>query len=201
MIEFNGILIDEEILSFNLNFYSVLIPVGVVVLLILWGVWWWMDNKSDPEETAEIEKSRLLIRHLEKFAENDPHIAKKLAEEQQRHKRLTGNQRSNRIGRYLLLGFIVVFAVACFFIEWLPTYQDIQHKDYVTYTGTFQTEWHKVRGRYSLWAILPDDTYLELSKSAFDRAPQEDGTYTGTIVYSSRSKLVLGLEWRTKASP
>lgn len=197
MIEFNGILIDEEILSFNLNFYSVLIPVGVVVLLILWGVWWWMDNKSDPEETAEIEKSRLLIRHLEKFAENDPHIAKKLAEEQQRHKRLTGNQRSNRIGRYLLLGFIVVFAVACFFIEWLPTYQDIQHKDYVTYTGTFRTERsYSSRGGYSVWIILPNDTALEVTRSARKRIPQEEGTYTGTIVYSSRSEIVLGIEWR-----
>ena len=197
MTEFNGILIDEGILSYTLRFFTILIPVGVFVLLILWGFWWWMDNKSDPEEIGEIEKSRLLIRHLKKIADNDPHIAKKLAEEQRKHKRLAGDQRSSRIGRYLLLGFIVVFAVACFFVEWLPTYQDIQHKDYITYTGTFRTEWScSNRGGYSLWAILPGNTYLELSRSALDRAPQEDGTYTGTIVYSSRSKLVLGLEWR-----
>lgn len=199
MTEFQGILIDEGILPDTLRFFSILIPVGVFVLLVLLGVWWWMDNKSDPEETDEIKKSSLLIRHLEKFADKDPHIAKKLAKEQRKYKRLTGNQRSNRIGRYLLLGFIVVFAVACFFTEWLPTYQDIQHKDYVTYTGTFRTEWRNT-GRSgvgaSLWAILPNDTWLELSKSARDRAPQEDGTYTGTIVYSSRSEIVLGIEWR-----
>ena len=102
MTEFNGILIDEGILSYTLRFFTILIPVGVFVLLILWGFWWWMDNKSDPEEIAEIEKSRLLIRHLKKFADNDPHIAKKLAEEQRKHKRLAGDQRSSRIGRYLL---------------------------------------------------------------------------------------------------
>lgn len=197
MTEFQGILIDEKILSDSLTFYSVFIPVGIVVLLILLGILWWMDRFT-PEDTDEIEKSRLLIRHLEKYADNDPHIAKKLAKEQRNYAQLTGNRQSNRIVRYVLLGIIVLFATTCFLTEWIPTYQDIQHKDYVSYAGTFKTEY---RRSDQFWAILPDGTWLELSGSALECAPREEGTYTGTLVYSSRSKLVLGIEWNENASP
>lgn len=197
MTEFQGVPIDERILSDELMFYSILLPVSLCLFAILW-FFLIRGNKASSQnaEKAEIVEKHIL--YLEKAAQKKPHLQAALEEQRTKQKEeqkgIIKERRRNRFIDVLMLSITVFYAVALFFFAWFPSYRDTLHKDYATYTGSFTVEY--TGGRSSgWWILLPDGKRLNIEGSVHDSIPAKEGDYTGTVVYAPRSRLVLGIAW------
>ena len=193
MTEFQGIPIDEGILSDTLTFYSILLPVALCIFITLF-LLWKRFCKESPEDVKAREKQDEFIRHLQSLPSQDTSAKRRLAEELAQRDNENEEWHKNRIFSIVICAVAIFLILLGYFCAWLPCYQDTVHKDYSVYTGVFTVE--HTGGRFGgRWLALQNGTSLGIEGSAKDAVPDEEGTYTGTIVYAPRSELVLGIEW------
>ena len=95
----------------------------------------------------------------------------------------------------LIIGWCVGIAgLAGFLMQGFHTINialDLSEESYITYTGDFR--WSEQEGKSAMdMAVLADD---EITVSAlWDTHPLHTGDYTGKIVYSRRSKIVVEID-------
>ena len=187
MTEFQGIPIDESVLSSHILGGTILI--GLVFAVAIFGlVVFFTFGKSPTDNKRQQKQTDARIRNLQKKAANNPQAEKELAlclckkQQEAREKR-----KKSALFSCILLCMLAL-TVFGFFAQFSPVLQDRQYKDYVVYNGGF--ELRNGVNKYAAWIILPDGTDLNYRRFVCD-----DGSYAGTIVYAPRSKLVLGIEW------
>ena len=186
MTEFQGIPIDEKLLLRHIAVESVVLFLFLCVAI---AVLYWVISLLKPtaNERRQNNKVAARIHKLQEIAAKDPKAQKELTRRRRKQQRSIRQKR--KANTPLLVGTVLLLAIIVggFFMLILPKQQDYRQKDYVLYHGVCTLH----RGHRSCdWINLPDGTCLEYS-----RFVRDEGTYTGTIVYAPRSKLVLGIEW------
>ena len=95
----------------------------------------------------------------------------------------------------LLIGWYVVIAgVVGFLMQGFHTINialDLSEESYVTYTGDFR--WSEQEGKSAMDRAVLSDEEITVS-SLWDTYPLHTGDYTGKIVYSRRSKIVVEMD-------
>lgn len=183
MTEFQGIPIDEGALLLHTIFGGIFTVVFFVLVLVV--AYTLISEFVESPVNRKKEQNRM--KKLQERAESDPiakkELARRIRKQQKHNKNLRGS-----IGIHIfLLVFTMLGLIVCIGFYFLPNYQDYTKKDYAVYIGNFEMRYGS---RYTDWIVLPDGTMLEENGSIY-----EEGTYTGTIVYTPRSELVLGIEW------
>ena len=183
MTEFQGIPLDERVLTLNILFASIFTVVFFVLVLVVA----YMLISEFVESPVNRKKEQNRMKKLQERAESDPaakkELARRIRKQQNRKKNLWSS-----IGAYIfLLVFTLLGLIGCIGFYFLPNYQDYTKKDYAVYTGTFEMQYGN---KGADWIVLPDGTMLEENGSIF-----EEGTYTGTVVYGKRAKVVVGIAW------
>lgn len=177
MAEFAGVAIHEEWVRSELVFVWILFFFGVVLLLspVVHLIW----EKTAPQREAK--RIKRLSERSDKGSRRELRRATRV-----RHRK----PREKKAGAFpldkVISGALGLFIIAYCGVGLVQSYVDLAKQDYVAYTGDFTVE-QKGWGRHTRRVItLGDGTNLT------DAPIYEDGS--GTIVYTRRSKTVIGYE-------
>lgn len=172
MNTYNGISISEYRLLAHSILFTVLF-VGVLIAVAFWI--YTAQSLKDKKEKQRIGK-------LKEKALNDAMAKKQLEKIERKRKRNRKQNRQSRIWDAVLLSGIICLGIVILGWAVIPGWTDYSVKDYVVYTGEIQV-YDQIRGSH---IELEDGTTL-WGIADFDN----DDTY-GTVVYSRRTKQVLG---------
>ncbi len=122
------------------------------------------------------------IKNLSQKAKTDDAVRAQLERLERKNKRKRKRNRESIIFDIIVWGLIVVIGVAALSCAIIPTWTDYIVKDYVVYTGEIRVYRHMRYNRIE----LEDGTILT------GGAEFTEQDTNGTLVYSKRSKIVLG---------
>ena len=171
---YSGIEINEgKLLANNIVFTLILlfiIAIGVFAFFVY--------------QNRENKKTKGRIKHLEAKAKTDP-IAQKQLERlnRKRNKR----KKDGILDKVLIFSLLLVLFSITLFVAVIPGWTDYVKKDYVVYGGDLSVEYEVHRYIKSSTITLKDGTILT---GVFGL---DEGTHTEAIVYSRRTKIVIGI--------
>jgi hypothetical protein len=171
---YSGIEINEgKLLANNIVFTLILlfiIAIGVFAFFVYRN----RENKNTKDR----------IKHLEAKAKTDP-IAQKQLERlnRKRNKR----KKDGILDKALTFSLLLVLFSITLFVAVIPGWTDYVKKDYVVYGGDLSVEYEVHRYIRSSTITLKDGTVLT---GAFGL---DEGKHTEVIVYSRRTKIVIGI--------
>lgn len=175
---FNGIEIDDTILLVYGIISSFFLLVTVAAAIIAFLAFY---NKGNVENSKRIKR-------LREKAISDHVAEKRLKKLERKHKR---NLKKDRWEKLLLFSVILVLFFVNVVFCVIPLWTDYIKKDYIVYSGNFSVERNVTIGikysRYSYDYILEDGTELSGNMDL------DVGEYNKTLVYSKRTKKVLGI--------
>ena len=172
---YSGIEINEgKLLANNIVFTLILlfiITIGVFAFFVY--------------RNRENKKTKDRIKHLEAKAKTDSLAQKQLERlNRKRNKR----KKDGILDKVLIFSLLLVLFSITLFVSVIPGWTDYVKKDYVVYGGDLSVEYEVHRYIRSSTIILEDGTILT---GAFGL---DDGKHTETIVYSRRTKIVIGID-------
>ena len=172
---YSGIEINEgKLLANNIVFTFILlflIAIGVFALFVY----------RDQENVKAKER----FKHLESKAKTDPNAQKQLEKlKRKRNKR----KKDGILDKVLIFSLLLVLFSITLFVAVIPGWTDYIKKDYVIYGGDLSVEYEVHRYIRTSTITLEDGTVLT---GAFGL---EDGKHTEAIVYSRRTKIVIGID-------
>ena len=174
MTVYHGVPINEgRLLTENIILTVLLIcflALGLLAFILLYE----KPNRKDAER----------IRTLREQAGDDAAAQKRLARMERKYRKKQKKTRMEHLPTFLWGAIALCAALLILFMGVIPGWTDYQTKDYTVYEGRFEV----VRYVRSAYIKLEDGTSLQ---RALD---YESGTYVGTLVYATRSKLTLGGE-------
>lgn len=179
MRTYHGIPISESYLFVhNMVFTALLlVAIGVAIVLLVCSTY-----KNGQEEKARIKKEKRMVENLSKKAADDPMAQKQLKKLKKRQENQKQRTKQDMICNLLIWGLSLLVTVFLLVADVLPGWTDYIVKDYAIYQGSLEVTITQKKDRIT----LEDGTVL-YGNGDLDK----DDTY-GTIVYSKRSKLVLG---------
>lgn len=172
---YNGTLLDDG----RLLFVTIVMTILLIVFIAALAVYFiFIRNFSTTSTKKESER----IKRLEKDAKENSALKKQL----DKLKRKRAN-RNKRVGNSIWLDVIVsVLASFCIFLNLfccvIPGWTDYALKDYVVYTGSYESTYTSK----SYYTILPDGT--EITGGRFN-----EGSHHGTVIYSKRSLILIDI--------
>ena len=169
---FEGIPMSESKLVLSIIFYCLLLVV-LLIAAALWAYYSFCDR-----DKKQIER----VKRLRELAKTDEAAKRQLQKLERKEKKRRKAQWEDRAVTVFLGGLIVVCICLILGFGIIPALTDYQKKDYVVYTGELEVSY--TQKRYCI--TLGDGTTIEGS-GPFD----SDDTY-GTVVYTKRSRLLLG---------
>ena len=98
----------------------------------------------------------------------------------------TKGKKKSFVSEFIVLSLLLFGIIAFSVFQVLPSWMDYVNKDYIVYTGDFRIE--ESGTKYGGYIILSNGEVLN------GTALFESDDSNGTIVYSSRSKVVLGYQ-------
>ena len=172
---YNGTLLNDS----RLLFITIVMTILLIVFIAALAVYFiFIRNFSTTSTKKESER----IKRLEKDAKENSALKKQL----DKLKRKRAN-RNKRAGNSIWLDVIVsVLASFCIFLNLfccvIPGWTDYALKDYVVYTGSYESTYTSK----SYYTILPDGT--QITGGRFNR-----GTNYGTVIYAKRSLILIDI--------
>ena len=180
---YNGVMLDDG----RLLFVTIVMTILLIVFIAALAVYFiFIRNFSTTSTKKESER----IKRLEKDAKENSALKKQL----DKLKRKRAN-RNKRAGNSIWLDVIVsVLASFCIFLNLfccvIPGWTDYLLKDYVVYTGSYETVHSSTGGYYGIvrrgntfYTVLPDGTRID--------GASHSGTNYGTVIYAKRSKILI----------
>lgn len=167
---YNGIELNEARLLANNIVFSL-----AAVLLIAVGVAAWAAFRN-----KDAAKNCERMRQLHSRAETDPIAQKRLKRMQRKHK---NGQRKTIVDKIVTFSLIAILLCVSLFVAVIPGWTDYIQKDYVVYTGEIEV----VDDQRAPRIILQDGTVISGDLGL------DDGEYSETIVYSKRTKMLVGI--------
>ena len=182
---YNGTLLNDS----RLLTITIAMTILLIVTIAAFAAYFiFIRNISTNSEKKEAKR----IKRLEKDAQDNPELQKQL--NKLKRKRSNRNKRDGN-GIWLDI-FVSVLASALILINLfgyvVPGWTDYTLKDYVVYTGTYETSSSNTGGYkivYSgkqLYTILPDGT--QIMGGSFN-----SGNNYGTVIYSKRSLILIDI--------
>lgn len=172
-MNFEGIQITEGRLLTHNIFSSILLLIAAAVAgaLLIYTLYQGVDKKS-----------KLQISRLKERAQTDPIAAKRLQKLERKYRRK--NKELFNAESLFIFAVLLVIIFLLLFLCVIPGWTDYILKDYEIYEGEFEV----VRYIRISYIIFEDGTRVSGGLG------MEDGTYNRKIVYSSRTKMALGVE-------
>ena len=172
---YSGIKINEgKLLANNIVFTLILlfiIGIGIFAFFVY--------------RNRENDKTKNRIKHLEAKAKTDSIAQKQLEKlKRKRNKR----KKDGVLDKALIFSLLLVLFAVTLFVAVIPGWTDYVKKDYIVYGGDLCVEYEVHRHIRSSTIILEDGTVLT---GVFGL---DDGKHTETIVYSRRTKIVIGID-------
>lgn len=172
---YNGIEINEARLLANNIIFSLLLLFTIVVATAAYFAF------CDKEKFINAAR----IKALREKAATDPVAKKRLRKMERKHKNRLKNDRFNKILTFSLTSLLIFINL---FAAVIPGWTDYIKKDYVVYGGETATEYDVQRYVRTSTVTLDDGTVLT-GPFGLDQ-----GKHNERIVYSKRTKIVLGID-------
>ena len=169
-----GIPIAEYELLVTTIIYTVLLLAVLGSMLLLSCSY----EKPNPKETARYKK-------LQAMAKSDVSAQKQLNRMERKLKNRRKHTRGEHVTATVVCTLAICWILTTLFIAVIPGWTDYIVKDYVIYEGNFRVEHPSQRISY---------TYLADGTKLWGCGGLPEGSENGTVVYSKRTRLVLGAE-------
>ena len=172
---YNGIEINEGKLLANNVVFTLILVFLIVMGVIAFFVY---SNRENP-------KSKERRMRLKSEAQTDSNAKKQYEKlERKRQKR----KKDDIANRSLVFSLLIILIGINLFVAVIPGWMDYIKKDYIVYGGDTTVEYEVHRYIRSSTITLEDGTVLS-GVSYLD-----EGTHSETIIYSRRTKIVVGIE-------
>jgi hypothetical protein len=182
---YNGVLLDDSKLL-GITIIMTFILIVFVSALAVYFIF--IRNMSATSEKKEAKR----IKRLENDAKDKPELQKQL--NKLKRKRSNRNKREGKsIWLDILIAVIATVAICLnLFLAVIPGWTDYTLKDYVVYTGSYETVHSSTGGYYGIvrrgntfYTVLPDGTRID--------GASHSGTNYGTVIYSKRSLILIDI--------
>ena len=130
-------------------------------------------------------KAKERFKHLKSKAKTDPNAQKQLNKLERKRKK---RKKDGILDKVIIFSLLLVLISISLFVAVIPGWTDYIKKDYVVYSGDLSVEYEVHRYIRSATITLEDGTVLT---GAFGLG---DGKHTEAIVYSRRTKIVIGID-------